>query len=154
MTRYVKTLLACICLFALATNATADCARSLPAHQRRDAGTIRQLEAAWNLAFLTGNIEFERCLLTSDFTEIMSTGHIYQLSDELALAEKNKGKKVTSSMTPKITVHIHGNVAVAYGISSEKVVDGRPHKSYYADFYVRNSEAWHVFFAQQTAFAV
>jgi len=124
------------------------------AHQRRDAATIQRLDSAWTLAFLTGDSEFETCLLTSDFTEIMSNGTINHLRDELALAEKNKGKAAAAPVMPPITVHVHGNVAVAYGLSSEKVIDGKPHKSYFADYYVWQNGAWHVYFAQQTSFAL
>jgi hypothetical protein len=47
---------------------------------------------------------------------------------------------------------MHGGVAVAYGISSEKVIDGKAHRSYFADYYVWKNRAWHVYFAQQTSF--
>jgi hypothetical protein len=147
-------LLFCICLVAFATDARADCVRPALAHQRRDFASIQRLESAWTLAYLSGDTEFEACLLTPDFTEIMSNGSINHLSDELELSEKNKGKAVTTPTMPPITVHIHGDVAVACGISSEKVIDGKPHKSYYADYYAWKNGAWHVYFAQQTSFVV
>jgi ketosteroid isomerase-like protein len=147
-------LLFCICVVVFAANAKADCTRPVLAHQRQDAATIQVLESAWTLAYLSGDTEFEACLLTSDFTEIMSNGTINHLSDELALAEKNKGKAGTAPNLPAITVHMHGDVAVAYGISSDKVIDGKPHKSYYADYYVWRDGAWHVYFAQQTSFVI
>lgn len=152
MTFRATQLLLLICLVIFAADARAGCTRPAMAHQRRDAATIQRLEGAWNLAYLSGDTEFEACLLTPDFTEIMSNGKINHLSDELALADKNKGKAATSPNVPSITVLIHGNVAVAYGISSEKDVDGKPHKSYYADYYVWNNRAWRVYFAQQTSF--
>ena len=86
------------------------------AHQRRDAATIERLETAWSLAYLTGD-EFEACLLAPDFPEIMSNGCIHHLREELELAEKNKGNAMTAPNMPPITIHIHGDVAVAYGIS-------------------------------------
>jgi hypothetical protein len=144
----------CICLIVFTADARADCARPALARQRRDAATIQRLESAWTLAFLSADTEFERCLLTPDFTEIMSTGSINHLSEELELAERNKGKAVVIPNMPPIIVHIHGDVAVAYGISSEKMIDGKPHKSYFADYYVWKDRAWHVYFAQQTSFAV
>lgn len=147
-------LLFCACLVVVAVDARADCARPALAHQQRDAATIQRLESAWTLAYLAGDTEFEACLLTPDFTEIMSNGSINHLSEELALAEKNKGKAVAAPNLPPITVHIHGDVAVAYGISLEKVIDGKPHKSYFADYYVWTNGTWHVYFAQQTSFAV
>jgi hypothetical protein len=44
--------------------------------------------------------------------------------------------------------------AACYGISSEKLIDGKPHRSYFADYYVWKNGIWHVYFAQQTSFAV
>jgi hypothetical protein len=143
----------CACIMVVAVDARGDCARPALAHQRRDAATVQTLEAAWTLAYVIGDTEFEACVLTPDFTEIMSNGSINHLSDELALAEKNKGKAVAAPNMPPITVRIHGDVAVAYGISSEKVIDGKPHKSYFADYYVWKNGRWHVYFAQQTSFA-
>jgi len=154
MTLRLTQLVFCIYLIVFAADARCDCARPALAHQRRDAATIQRLESAWTLAYLSGDTEFEICLLTPDFTEIMSNGSINHLSEELELAERNKGKAVTSPNMPPITVHIHGDVAVAYGISSEKVIDGKPHKSYFADYYVWKDGAWQVYFAQQTSFAV
>ena len=132
----------------------AGCVHPALTHQRRDAATIQRLERAWTVAFLTGDTEFEACLLTPDFTEIMSNGTINHLADELALAQKNQGKAATTPDIPPATIHLHGNVAVAYGISAQKMIDGKPHKSYYADYYLWKNGAWHVYFAQQTSFPV
>src|SRR3977135_2012115 len=123
MTYRTMQLLFSICFVVFTTDARADCARPPLAHQRRDAATIQRLESAWSLAYLTGDAEFEACLLTPDFTEIMSNGSINRLREELELAEKNKGKAVTAPNMPPITIHIPGNVAVAYGISSEKLTE-------------------------------
>ena len=153
MTSRTMQLLFSICSIAFTADARADCARPALAHQRRDAATIQKLESAWSLAYLTGDAEFEACLLTPDFTEIMSNGSINHLSEELELAEKNKGKAVTPPKMPLITIHIHGDVAVAYGISSEKLIDGKPHRSYFADYYVWKNGVWRVYFTQQTSFA-
>ena len=153
MTRSTLFLLS-TCLVVFTSQSGADCIRPALAHQRRDAATIQKLEMAWTAAFLTGDTEFEACLLTSDFAEIRSDGTINHLVDELALAGKNKGKAATTPDLPPITIHLHGNVAVAYGISSQKMIDGKPYKSYYADYYVWKSGAWHAYFAQQTSFPV
>ena len=59
-----------------------------------------------------------------------------------------------ASQPPRHHPYIHGEVAVAYGIFSEKMIDGKPHKSYFADYYIWKNGAWHVYFAQQTSFAV
>ncbi len=154
MTLRTMPLLFCICFAVFAADARADCARPALAHERRDAATIQRLESAWTLAYLSGDAEFEACLLTPDFTEIMSNGSINHLSEELELAEKNRGKAVTAPNISPITIHIHGDVAVAYGISSEKLIEGKPHKSSFADYYVWKNGVWHVYFARQTSFAV
>jgi hypothetical protein len=153
MTFRTMQLLFSICFIVFTIDARADCARPELAHQRRDAATIQRLESAWSLASLTGDAEFEACLLTPDFTEIMSNGSINHLSEELELAEQNKGKAVTAPNTPPITIHIHGDVAGAYGISSEKLIDGQPHRSYFADYYVWKNGVGHVYFAQQRSWA-
>jgi hypothetical protein len=142
-----------ICFIVFTADARADGARPTLAHQRRDAATIQRLESAWSLAYLTGDAELESCLLTPDFTEIMSNGSINHLSEELALAEKNKGEKVADPDMSSITGHIRGDVAVAYGISSERLIDGKPHRSYFADYSLWKNGAWHAYFAQQTSFA-
>jgi hypothetical protein len=144
-----------ICLCQCAANTSAGCAHPVLKHQRQDQATIRQLERMWTIAFLTGDTQFERCLLTADFTEIMSDGNINHLNDELALAEKNRGKLVTNPDIPPMTIKIHGDVAVAYYTpSSENVKDGKLHKSYFADYFVWKDGGWHVYFAQQTSFAM
>lgn len=141
-------------LAAFAQPAASNCARADLAHQQQDEATVQRLEKAWSIAYLTGDTEFEACLLTQDFMEIMSNGSVNHLREELALAEKNNGKSLDNPNLPPSTVHIHGNVAVAYGISPAKMVDGKAHKSYFADFYVWSDGAWHVYFAQQTSFVV
>ena len=132
--------------------AKADCARPALADQKKDAATIQKLEKAWSIAFLTGDTEFEACLLTPDFVEIRSNGKIHHLDDELAMAGKNKGKAVPNLDLPTSTVHIHGDVAVAYGVSPEKIVDGKKQQSYFADYYVWENGGWHAYFAQRTVF--
>jgi hypothetical protein len=79
MTFRTMRLLFSICFVVFTTDARADCARPALAHQRRDAATIQRLESAWSLAYLTGDTEFEACLLTPDFTEIVSSGSIHHL---------------------------------------------------------------------------
>jgi hypothetical protein len=138
----------------LAAAAHATCDRPVLKQQRRDASTIRRLETAWSAAYLSGDVEFERCLLTPDFTEIMSDGNINHLTDELTLAERNKNNPATAPAMPAITILLYENVAVAYGISSVKTVDGKPYKSYFADYYVWASGGWRVYFAEQTSFPV
>jgi hypothetical protein len=112
----------------------------------------QKLERAWSIAFLSGDTEFEACLLTPDFLEIRRNGQIHHLDDELAMAGKNKGKAVLDLNLPPSTVHMHGEVAVAYGVSPVKIVDGKKQQSYFADYYVWENGGWHAYFAQQTVF--
>lgn len=119
-------------------------------HQRQDAATVRHLEDEWSLAFLRGDTEFERCLLIPKFTEIMGNGDLKFLADELDLAAKNRGKNLPIPKLPKADVLLHGNVAVAYGISSSIGADGKPRTKRFADSYLWQNGEWHVFFAQQT----
>jgi hypothetical protein len=121
-------------------------------HQRRDVATVQDLEHAWSVAYLRGDTDLERCLLASDFTEIMRTGEVKGLTDELEFAAKNQGKNPAIPDLPKSTVLIHGNVAVAYGTSTSAGADGARRRTRFADYYVWENGAWHAFFAQQTQF--
>jgi hypothetical protein len=127
-----------------------DCQVASLLHQHRDVATIQGLELAWSRAYLRGDTEFEECLLTADFTEIMRSGAVKHLSDELALAAKNTANPLPMGEIPRGTVLLHGNVAVAYG-SSPSV--GGAHAMRYADFYVWKNGRWRVYFAQQTEIA-
>jgi hypothetical protein len=148
-------MLAVVAPFACTAAAKADCDRPILKNQTHDVETIQRLERAWSTAFGTGDTEYEACLLTPDFMEIRGDGKINRLEDELALAGKHKGETPAASSSPPSPVHMHGDVAVAYGVSSSaKMVDGKPYKRYYADYYVWKDGAWHVFFAQQTSFPV
>jgi len=148
-------MLAGVSLFTCAAAAWADCDRPAFKNQSHDIETIQRLERAWSTAFGTGDTEYEACLLTEDFVEIRADGKINKLADELAQAAKHKGETPAASTTPPSPVHMHGDVAVAYGLSTTaRMVDGKPYKRYYADYYVWKDGAWHVFFAQQTSFPV
>ena len=39
--------------------------------QQRDVATIQRLENAWTIAYLKADTNFELCLLSKDFTEIV-----------------------------------------------------------------------------------
>jgi hypothetical protein len=112
--RLHRCLVALLILFAARVGATCNEPEFL--NEKRDASTIVILEDAWTSAFLRGDIGFMACLLAPDFTEIMRSGAIYHLSDEIALAEKNKGRTAELSTLPHINVLLHDNVAVAYGL--------------------------------------
>jgi hypothetical protein len=120
-------------------------------NQRRDTATIERLEQAWTQAYLSGDTQLERCILSADFTEIMRSGEIKTLKDELAFAAANLGKHLAVLQSPKGSVLLHGRVAVAYGTASLKASDGTSREMRYADYYVWDEDArWHAFFAQQT----
>lgn len=150
---YLRIFLLVVC-GSLAGVAHARCDYPVLVREKQDEATIQQLEHAWSMAYLTGDTNFEACLLSPDFTEIRSNGKLNRLDDELALAAKNKGKPTPTMDIPPGTIHMHGDVAVAYGVSAVKMIDGKPHKSYYADYYVWENTSWRVYFAQQTTFAV
>jgi len=142
-------------LFAIfTTNAGATCNNRAFVNEKRDVSTILILENAWNLAFLGGDTESMTCLLTPDFTEIMRNGSIYHRSDELALTEKNRGMAKKAAALPQITILLHDDVAVAYGLASEHRVNGISYKNYYADYYLWTNGSWHAFFAQWTPASV
>ena len=100
-----------------------DCRFPTLAREHRDVATIQALELEWTRAYLRGDTDFEECLLTPDFTEIMRNGDI------------------------SCQVLLHGNVAVAYGRST----GARAMR--YADYYVWENSHWRVYFAQQTEIA-
>jgi hypothetical protein len=123
-------------------------------NQHQDAATIQRLEIAWSEAFLRGDTAFMSCLLAADYTEIMRSGELQTLSDELAMAEKNRGKDLKLSEQPTIRVLLHDNVAVAYGNTVVKSANGKSESRWYSDTYLWEDGQWHAFFAQQTAASV
>jgi hypothetical protein len=131
--------------FPVALKASGSCLRSEFTDEHKDVATLQRLEIAWSVAYRKGDTEFERCLLTPDFTEIMDSGNIAGLKDELGFAEANQGKNLPLPDLPKSTILLRANVAVAYGTSR-----GNDHESRYADYYLWERGAWHAYFAQQT----
>ena len=94
-------------------------------NQQRDAATIQRLETAWSKAFLRGDTAFMSCLLAPDYTEIMRSGELKTLKDELAVAEKNRGKGLQMPALPRVQVLLHENAAVADGNEIVKNTDGK-----------------------------
>jgi hypothetical protein len=139
-----------IIIHSSTAKASTPCQHSVLLNEHRDVATIESLELEWTRAFLRGDTGFEECLLTADFTEIMLNGDIKHLSDELALAAKNKAKPLPLGELPKGTVLLHGSVAVAYGRSQSGT---SPQGLRYADYYVWENGKWCVFFAHQTEIA-
>jgi hypothetical protein len=117
-------------------------------HQQRDEATIQRLEGSWNFAIWQGDSGLERCLLTADFGEILSTGELKTLTDELGFTAKNKGQNRPPPALPPITVLLHGNVAVAYAIWVPTAANRKPDRT--ADYFVWENGFWHVFFSQST----
>ncbi|HKR77717.1 MAG TPA: hypothetical protein VJR95_13755 [Rhodanobacter sp.] len=142
-------LAALACLPAHA-QAAAACDRPELQGQTRDAATIQRLERAWSVAFLSGDAGLESCLLLPTFTEIFGDGRIQHLDDELALARANRGKHLPIPDLPGEEVLLRGDAAVAYGVTTSKGADGRVRRQWFADYYVWDRGAWHVYFAQQT----
>ena len=119
--------------------------------RQRDVATIQRLEYAWTFAYLKADTNFELCLLSKDFTEIVRSSEVKFLSDELAFARKNEGKNLPIPKLPEPTILLHDNVAVAYGTSQSTGPDGKIKETRYADYYVWENGKWHAFFAQQTS---
>lgn len=143
----------CIAYFLpLSSRAAHGCRQAVLQHERKNIATIQTLERAWSVAFLRGDIGFERCLLTPDFTEIGRDGGVKVLADELGFAAQNAGKNLPMPEIPAVTVMIHGDVAVAY-LAVQRIKDGKALKVYNADYYVWEEGGWHAFFSQQTAFS-
>lgn len=135
----------------LTSNATDGCGQAALKNEHKDAATIQVLERAWSVAFRQGDTDFERCLLTPDFTEIGSDGKLDVLVDELKFAADNLGKNLPIPPQPPTTVLIHGDVAVAYvEVSHSK--DGKSFSVYNADYYIWEGGAWHAYFSQQSRF--
>jgi hypothetical protein len=147
--RHLTLALGLILASSLARAASA-CDDPVLQRQSQDVATIVRLENAWSLAYLRGDPDFERCLLMPDFAEIMASGEIKSLGDELAMAERNRGKSLAIPPLPAPTVLLHGSVAVGYGTSRSTGPDGKPRVKLYADYYVWENGEWHAFFAQQT----
>jgi hypothetical protein len=114
----------------------------------RDAATIQRLDKAWTVAFLRGDMEFERCLLSPGFTEIDGAGRVMHLSDELALARANRGKNLPLPLQPDEHIILAGDAAAAMG-RSDKGMWSR----WFVDYYVWDKDRWHVYFAQWTRIA-
>jgi|GEM_PF-1758531 len=142
-------LLYVLLICSLPLSAKDSCNLRTLSHQRRDVATIQHLEDEWSRAYLRGDTELEGCLLSPDFTEILRTGEVKGLQDELDLAAKNQGKNLATPDLPKTNVLLHGNVAVAYGISSS-TSNGKSKTTRFADSYLWEHGTWHVYFAQQT----
>ena len=67
-------LLCLLLLSALPLHAKDACNLRPLMHQHKDVATIQRLEDEWSLAYLRGDTDVERCLLTPDFTEILRNG--------------------------------------------------------------------------------
>jgi len=139
------------CLLPLASQADDACTQPVLKNERQDAASIQALETAWSTAYRRGDTGFEICLLTPDFTEIGRDGSVSVLADELRVAAQNRGKGLPIPAMPKITVMLHGGVAVAY-TAVQRIKDGKPVSVYNADYYLWEGGVWHAYFSQQTQF--
>jgi Domain of unknown function (DUF4440) len=141
---------ALLLLTLIPVHARAQSACNLPSllHQQKDEATIQHLEAEWNRAISQGDTDFERCLLTADFKEILPSGELKTLADQLKSTAKNKGQNGPTPDPPPITISIHGNVAVAYATWTPAGANQKADKI--ADYFVWEDGSWHVFFSQMT----
>lgn len=141
----------CLALLPAVSWAQDTCGQAVLKEEHEDAATLQALERAWSVAFLQGDTDFERCVLTPDFTEITREGAVKVLADELALAAQNRGKNQPLPPPLQIPVMIHGDVAVAY-VAAPHNQDGKTFKVYNADYYIWEGGAWRAYFSQQTQF--
>jgi hypothetical protein len=149
--RIAAILLCLTWLLPSASRAADACGQAALKHEHQDAATIQALERAWSVAFLQGDTDFERCLLTPDFTEITRSGAVKTLAEELALAAQNRGKDLPPPPPLQIPVMIHGDVAVAY-VAVPRSKDGKRFTVYNADYYIWEDGAWRAYFSQQSQF--
>lgn len=139
-------------LWFISSNAQAKGTCDLPplVHQQKDEATIQNLESSWNLAIAKGDTDFEGCLLTSDFMEIFPGGELKTRADQLGFTAKNKGQSKAVPEMPRLTVLIHGNVAVVYAAWKTTGANGKQETTQTADYFVWEKGAWHAFFSQMT----
>jgi hypothetical protein len=74
----ITVILFCLACLLPTTSFAADCDQTALKDEHKDAATLQRLELAWSDAFTKGDMDFERCLLTPDFTEITRTGLVKQ----------------------------------------------------------------------------
>jgi Domain of unknown function (DUF4440) len=141
---------ALVLLALISASAQAQSGCDLPSllHQQQDEATIQHLEASWNRAISQGDADFERCLLSTDFKEILPTGELKTLADQLGSTAKNKGQNRPIPHLPPVTVSIHGNVAVAY--ATWKMAGANQTSDKIVDYLIWEDGSWHVFFSQIT----
>lgn len=114
-------------------------------HEHNDVATVQHLANVWSTAYLRGDADFIRCLLTADFVEVLGNGELQFLAYELKVVAKNRGKNLAMPDLPKVNVLKHGNVAVAHGISSTTDSSGKPRTRRFADFYHWEHGKWRAF---------
>lgn len=146
--RIVTGLISLLIFMSAHAHAQDSCALESLMHQQRDEATIQRLEALWSVAISQGDTSFERCLLTADFVEILSTGELKTRADELGFTAENKGRKRRAPELPAIRILIHDNVAVAR--ATWKLSGVTPESNQIADCFVWENGFWHAFFSQLT----
>jgi hypothetical protein len=119
-------------------------------NQKQDAATVERLENAFTVAFLKGDTDFEKCLLLPNYAEVSRSGKWRELSDELEGAARNRGKNLSVPAMPKVEVLLHGDVAVAHGLFTFTMPDGKSVSTRFSDVYVWKDNEWHVLYSQQT----
>jgi hypothetical protein len=118
--------------------------------QARDAVTVRRLEAAWQRAYVTGDVEVEKCLLDRGFIEILAGGEIRKLDDELATTKRQRTNSLAHFPSGRSKLLMHGNAAVAYGRINTNLPRVGSDLVPFADYFVWDGGSWHVYFSQQT----
>ena len=133
------------------TVATHDCRVPSLVEQKQDEATLRRLEHAWQSSYVTGDVEARKCLLDRGFLEILDDGKIKRFEDEISSTQSsNNAASSLDQRIPHIKILIHGNAAVAYGRINTNFSGAESVGIPFADYFVWEQDAWHVYFSRQT----
>jgi hypothetical protein len=105
--RTIASLLFIFPVIVSAPSGATSCDFSELKNQQEDTATIQRLKIVWTEAYLRGDTGLMSYLLAPDYTEIMRSGKVKTLSDELAMARRNRGKNQKMPELPKIQVLLH-----------------------------------------------
>lgn len=138
-------------LSGLQTGAPHACRMPSLVEQKRDEATVRRLEKAWQLSYVTGNVETRKCLLDRGFLAILAAGKMKKFEDELSATKPaNNGASSLDRRPVPSKILVHGNAAVAYGRTNTNFPDAQTPGIPFADYFVWEHDAWHAYFSQQT----
>lgn len=141
--------IALLCLCAVAGSAAAaplSCDALLPHPKTHDEQSVRDVEHAWLVAEMSGDIKTLGCLLDDDYTNLSFDGKTYTKADIVKHAAAHKGKNLPLPVV-ELTVLVHGRSATAYAVQQKHDQDGKPLTVYFADSLEFHNGAWHPYFS-------